>query len=521
VKLQTKILVPLALSTLLVTGVVFFILHSFLMRELLSLEREDHARNVSRVVRTIEASHRLWAEKMADWAMWDDVYDFIESRNPEFIRSNGFSSDNSNTFEVSQMDMVLFLNNDLEAVLFAGQDYRNKVALKKIPVGIRRLIAQHPQIFEWNDVSDFRVGFIQSGPEVIQIVMRPITDTAGTAPIRGTFFYARFFRGSEIQRLEKLTGFKIEAVIRPAGDEPQAQSAPRIEPVSSSRIRGTATLKDIFDRDLFDLSVTAPRYFYHQGLAAFRTALLLFLILCLLLIWGMSSTIDRIALRRLSKIDQVVEKLKNDANSDELISLARLGRDEIGRMAQEAGDIYLQVRLLADYDGLTSLHNARYFRNALPQIFEMAKRHDKPLSLLMFDIDHFKKINDTHGHLQGDRVLEHLGKVLRRVTRASDLVVRYGGEEFAAVLPESGADGARIVAEKIREAVTRELIPSHVKGKAPLQITVSMGIATLNPRCGSGWDLVHMADRALYRAKSNGRDRIETADPDDVLGSAA
>jgi diguanylate cyclase (GGDEF)-like protein len=512
VKLQTKILAPLLVSTALITAVVAFLLHSRLTRELLTLEREDHARSVGRVIRTIEDSHLKWADKMADWAMWDDAYEFIESRDPAFAASNGLISEQANTFEVVQMDMILFLNNDRETVLFAGQDYRRRTPLYAAPAGIRQFISQRPDMFLWKDLSEFRTGFLQSEDEVIQLVMRPITDSEGVRPSRGTMLYARFFRGSEIERIQKLTGYKIEANLMKPGSPVPWEGEFRIEPVSEDEIRGTAVIKDIFGREFFELSVSSKRAFYHQGLSSFGTVLLLFSILCLLLILGMSMTIDRLTIRRLKEIDRIVKELKDDANSGDLIDLARLGRDEIGRMSQEVGDLYLQVRLLADYDGLTSLHNARYFRNAMPQMFEMARRHQKPLSMLMFDVDHFKRINDTYGHLQGDKVLEHIGKVLKQVTRASDLVVRYGGEEFAAVLPESGAEGARLAAEKIREALSRAEIPSVIPGEAPLRVTVSLGVATLTPGCATGWELVQRADRALYTAKNSGRDRVVVAD---------
>ncbi len=160
---------------------------------------------------------------------------------------------------------------------------------------------------------------------------------------------------------------------------------------------------------------------------------------------------------------------------------------------------------MATTDGLTGLTNHKHFQQRLLEEFCRSLRHHKPLSLLMIDIDYFKKINDSFGHQTGDFALRALSKILRSNMRIHDLPARYGGEEFAVLLPESGLEGAKILAEKLRSVV--ESAEFNVDQKT-LKYTVSIGISVTDKRMGKPADLVKAADKALYKAKESGRNRV-------------
>ncbi|HUQ08228.1 MAG TPA: GGDEF domain-containing protein [Kofleriaceae bacterium] len=156
-------------------------------------------------------------------------------------------------------------------------------------------------------------------------------------------------------------------------------------------------------------------------------------------------------------------------------------------------------------DGLTGAHNKRSFLEFLEREIARCARHRRPLSLLMFDIDHFKTINDTHGHLTGDYVLKEMSKRLLGRIRREELLARYGGEEFACVLPETDNAGAMIFGEQIRRLVADEVF-EYEGDRFP--VTISVGVATVEGEDVDTTAFIKMADDNLYRAKREGRNKV-------------
>src|SRR5947209_11120946 len=165
-----------------------------------------------------------------------------------------------------------------------------------------------------------------------------------------------------------------------------------------------------------------------------------------------------------------------------------------------------QLEELSRTDALTGVANRRAFDEEIALRFEHARRYKRALSLAMIDVDLFKRINDVYGHPAGDTVLRCIAKVLQRVTRQSDVVARYGGEEFAVIVPETQLLEALQFGEKIRAAIAAEDLGAGM----PPRVTVSVGVATFgHSTFATAAELVRAADAALYRAKQNGRNRVE------------
>jgi len=164
-----------------------------------------------------------------------------------------------------------------------------------------------------------------------------------------------------------------------------------------------------------------------------------------------------------------------------------------------------EIYQLATHDALTELYNRRHFIEMADKEIARAMRHLRPLSLCIVDVDLFKPINDRYGHIPGDEVLRQIAALLRRHARGDDLAARIGGEEFALLLPECGVDDAALFADRLREAVASA---SFAPGGEPQRITISIGVAALAPGRDTRPALMAAADAALYRAKSEGRNRV-------------
>ena len=217
---------------------------------------------------------------------------------------------------------------------------------------------------------------------------------------------------------------------------------------------------------------------------------------------------------------------------DRLVGSINLGSRESGRFTrQHATDFLARLGKIAGVclentinrerllisgltDPLTELHNRRYLDRRLQEELSRASRYRQPLSCLFIDADHFKRINDNYGHQAGDSVLKELANRIRSQLRASDVATRYGGEEFALLLPQTNLSEALLLAERIRLEVAQT--PVYLDNGEALPLTVSIGVSETLPMLGKsrhnevGEHLLASADQALYQAKANGRNRIES-----------
>lgn len=167
--------------------------------------------------------------------------------------------------------------------------------------------------------------------------------------------------------------------------------------------------------------------------------------------------------------------------------------------------LYSETKYLAIIDGLTGLYNRRFFQQTLEREFARSKRHKTNLTLALFDIDHFKKVNDTYGHQFGDKVLAEISKIIRTTLRKTDYIARYGGEEIVLILPETNTAQASTPIERIREKVQEK---DFMNGNEPVKITISCGVAEVESDITNQEELLARADKALYESKNSGRNRI-------------
>ncbi|CUH39701.1 Stalked cell differentiation-controlling protein [Jannaschia seosinensis] len=221
--------------------------------------------------------------------------------------------------------------------------------------------------------------------------------------------------------------------------------------------------------------------------------------------------------------------LLSEGDSERAATALDLGAADVGYHPMQVDEMAMRIRTqlsrkrradkmrstldtglkLAVIDPLTGLHNRRYGLHHLSQVAIRCRMQGIRAGVVLLDIDHFKHVNDTHGHPAGDQVLARIAQILKDSLRSEDLVARLGGEEFLAILPDADLDQVRLVAERLRQTVEAAAIP--LAGTAPVSVTVSIGVGMLNSGDSDGSDTLARVDRALYAAKHAGRNRVNVA----------
>lgn len=206
-------------------------------------------------------------------------------------------------------------------------------------------------------------------------------------------------------------------------------------------------------------------------------------------------------------LDANAELGKLNVSNELLILDLKRSKKKTEMLALELQTANEKLRDLASKDGLTGLYNHRFFQEALDKEISRSVRYEKALTLILLDIDHFKKVNDQYGHPAGDIVLKFISAIMQKAVRESDLVVRYGGEEFAIILPETDLKGGAILAERLRREVEATEMPADGQ---TIKVTISIGVTTYNLSAGSSGKaaLINAADKGLYHSKENGRNKL-------------
>ena len=203
----------------------------------------------------------------------------------------------------------------------------------------------------------------------------------------------------------------------------------------------------------------------------------------------------------------LVEHTLSNAFDSENVRFLRIIAQQVG-IVMENAELYVKMKEMARKDGLTGIYNRQYFQERLQFEFKEAQKNGWPLSLVIYDIDHFKKFNDMYGHLFGDKVLKSVAEVVASTLRKEDMIARYGGEEFTILLPRTSLDEAYEKVETLRKMISRHVIEDNL---ISVSVTASFGVSTFDECALTENDLVRTADDALYEAKAAGRNCVMTA----------
>lgn len=514
-------------------GIADFIVQRFVIYpSFLELEHREAGENLQRIFHAIDRETYHVERLCRDWATWNDSHNFMATGYEGFIESN--LSDDS--LDNISLNLLVFCDTRGNIVWSRVRDLEDKTTLQLGFMAEGRIdpahttLALHPS----PEGGRGKRGIFNTEAGPMLFATREVLRSDGSGPANGFLIMGRFLNETMLETLKEQTRLSFEIVdpfdnarflCRTSGMKPmQTGNLTYYTKDDGDKMVSCAGFQNEAGETLFGVQYLFPRETTRKGIDSIRYAVFLVIGSGVTVLVILNLMMQAVVLRPLQRLTDHAVKLQAEGDYSLRLDLDR--KDEIGVLAKSLDSLVQtindrtvelqraneQLTQLSLNDALTGIANRRMFDAYLKQEWRRAMREQTPLSIMLADVDHFKKYNDTYGHQQGDMCLIGVAAVMQlHMQRPADLLTRYGGEEFAAILPGTDAEGARHMAEVLGQAV-RDLRIDHCGSDAAPYVTLSIGVVTTIPspeEGDGGMDmLLEQADQALYQAKKAGRNRV-------------
>lgn len=600
---QARILFCSAIATL--ATVLYATAATILLRSLENVEIEDTYQNVEGFLDTFAQSQVDFSLRVTDWAMWDDTYQFVQDSNKEYIEVNITPESIQNV----QINAAVFLNAKNHIVYSAEFDLTTNQKIG-IPKSLNQYIATRQYLLQHSNVNSSISGVIALPQGPMLIASRPIINSKGEGPIRGTLVFGRYLNNTKIAKLAKksrlnLTLHSLDRVLPPdfqiALESLSQTQRIFIRPISDRLIAGYILLTDLDNKPVAILRTDKPRTIYLQGINSLRYLLLLLILIGLAFAGVTLPLLERLILLRFerqereeryravvtqasegiflidaqSKIileanvalqtllgysateilkltlydiivgdrEQIEDDLQQILVKDYNLtreykyqcqdgSLVDVEASAIQILYNEKDAFCIVVRNITDrkkvetalreseqrlswqasHDSLTGLVNRREFEQCLVNALNSAKNEGINHALCYLDVDQFKIINDTCGHVAGDHLLRQVSTLFQNRLRKTDVLARLGGDEFGIIFYQCSLEQATRITEALRQQLND--FPFIWKEKV-FSVSASIGLVAINADTPDLSSVLSAADAACYAAKNKGRNRINVYRPND------
>jgi diguanylate cyclase (GGDEF)-like protein len=459
------------------------------------------------------ANEQSQLEVMArDYAQWDRTYDFMKSRNPDYIRTE-LTDD---TFKIIQINVFMLLDQSGQLVL-----QQSVGAWKPDPGDLQTMAVARLNAQADDNGRSAVSGILELKGRILLLAYQPILTSQGNGKARGTLVMGRELNQSLISSLSKSVG--VPLWLEPEQHARTTQGTAWSDGTNSVRYESDATMleyvamKDFYGTTRRLLVARISRSLNLEGARVTRYLLALLMLAGAIYCGALFFFLEEILLARVALLSTEVTKVT--VSGDLSLRLSTGGQDEVGTLAAAVNAMLTAIqktkadllqaheslRFHAEHDALTGVLNRRAIRDLLRKELARCRREKSTLGVILADVDHFKKINDRFGHGAGDSVLVAAMQRISSTLRSYDVVGRYGGEEFLIIAPSCDLEVAQKLAERIRTAIGEQPVDM---GDQSANITLSLGV-TLGTAASDPEFLVALADTAMYQAKRNGRNRVE------------
>ena len=509
------ILCALALKVALIAAMLLVGRH-VLRSNYSALERQHVENDLFHVCRLLEAQLKVLDLTAMDYAEWDETYSYMKHPDPNYA-STQISAENFRKREI-----MLYLLVDTSGRVALARDY-DGTAPETMDADITQLIRAAKRRAEQDGVVN---GFITLTRGPAMVIMRPILPTSGIGSSRGTLVMVRDLGTAQLSGLSRLAEIPVAISgtmgesASVAGNGSVKYSAAQTVHFDEHGLIASTVIDDIWGRPKIRLQVDHDRSIWLQAEQTFRMLLLVLVLVGLVFAFANVWIMQRVVVRRVEQLIQLTRQTETDAGLNARVEVS--GSDELAQLGQKMNEmlqrlqnsqdkllaIQERLRYEATHDNLTGIWNRGAAMQLLDQELDRSSREGSSVAVIMFDADHFKRINDHFGHAIGDRALLAIAAAITQKLRSFDSCCRYGGEEFLVIAPNCDVQQGEQLASRILESVrtTPIVVPEH-----SFCITMSAGV-TAGRAPIKAEDLIIVADRALYRAKDNGRDRVQTED---------
>jgi diguanylate cyclase (GGDEF)-like protein len=511
--IRKKILLFSALALGAFLATVYLLSRFALLKAFARLESDSARETISHMQSGLRNEQAHLEILGVDYGQWDRTYDFMQNRNPAYVRTE-LTPESLKGIQINFV--VLFdragkavVNQSSGALMVDDEDIRNIEDVQKRA--------------EAGGLKDAPLnGILELKGRLVMLSYRPILNTQGLGGSRGTLVMGRELDESVTYSLSRWMGYPVW--LEPSDSVPSNLPGTLwTDGANLARAEGDSTsLNYVAVRDLTGktrrlLVERTPRSLFLEGKIEIRYLWSLLMLAGAVFCGALFFFVDEVLVTRVASLSNDIAKVT--VSGDLALRLNAGGRDELSDLARAVNSMLTAIqkakaellhaqeslRFHAEHDALTGVFNRRAIRDVLRKELARCRRDKNTLGIILADLDHFKKINDHHGHAGGDTVLVTAVQRITSMLRSYDSLGRYGGEEFLLIAPGCDLALAQKLAERIRSAIGDEPIDL---GEDAARVSVSLGV-TLGTADSDPEFLVALADTALYRAKRNGRNRIE------------